>query len=70
MGRYYRNLKKKPKVVKDESQLPPGTWVTVYEAGERKNYHPTSIRMKFFRGEVEGRRVGDGPLLVRLEEVR
>jgi len=77
MGRStYRDLRSrsrpsvKPITVEHEEQLPDGTWVTINEAAKDKGYHPTTVRLKYFRGECSGARVKKGPLLVRLEEVK
>jgi hypothetical protein len=77
MGRStYRDLRSRSRassellIVESSEQLPEGTWVTIREAAKEKGYHPTTIRLKYFKGQCSGARVRNGPLLVRLEEVK
>lgn len=60
----YLASRRKPIVVADESELPPGNWVTIAQAAKLKGYTPMGVRWKFLRGTIESYKIGDGPMLV------
>ena len=67
--RYWR-MKRKPEIVNNLTDLPSGTWATVAQAMLAKDYSRTTIMIRFYKGQCDGYKVGDGPLLVNLDQIK
>ena len=73
MGSYsYRwwRQRRKPVIVESLADLPEGNWMLVKAAAEAKGYAITTIMMRFYKSQCDGCKVGDGPLLVNLDQIK
>jgi len=67
---WYWSKRTKPIMVKSENELPAGEWATVTEAAKVKKYSRQTIYMRFYTKQCDGYVVGDGPLLVNLDQIK
>ena len=66
----YWSKRRKPVIVENLADLPVGNWVLVKAAAEAKGYNKTTIMMRFYKNQCDGCKVGDGPLLVNLDQIK
>jgi hypothetical protein len=66
----YWSRRRKPKIVDSLADLPSGNWATVAQAILAKDYSRTTIMIRFYKSQCDGYKVGDGPLLVNLDQIK
>ena len=61
---------RKPIIVNDHKDLPPGDWRPVAEAARLRDRSRETIYTRFYRGRIEGYQVGsNGSLLVNIDKI-
>jgi hypothetical protein len=66
----YWSKRRKPVIVDNQADLPTGNWTTVKQAMLATGYSKTTIMMRFYKSQCDGCIVGDGPLLVNLDQIK
>lgn len=69
--RTYRSARSRKLKVEYKKEVPEGgDWATILEASKKTGRSRTSIYMQLFRGDCDGFRLINGPLYVRVDEIR
>ncbi len=67
--RYWRT-RRKAEILSSKQALPSGNWVLVSKAAKLKGYSKMTIMMRFYKSQCDGYKIGDGPLLVNLDQIK
>ncbi len=67
--RYWRT-RRKAEILGSKLDLPSGNWVLVSDAALIKGYSKMTIMMRFYKRHCDGYKIGDGPLLVNLDQIK